>query len=210
MGVDDVERRVLEIERVDVTGRERDVDVRGARRAARSPAQSTSSARSIPTHPTGRDTRREVERDRSRPAPDVEEVEAGLEPLEEVAGRVRRGPPLVAAQHRLVVPVRVGVVHAPIVTRPLRSGRAQFRGLGPDRDPRRGADAGHPDPRPARRPGLGVGAEVGRDPGAVARARRRRSGSGPATATRSRSAIPSWPRSPVRSTTTPRSSTARS
>src|SRR5262249_20886024 len=67
-------------------------------------------------HGAGRDARREVERDRAGTAADVEQVEAGLEAVEEVRRGVLRGAPLVAAQHRLVVPVGVRLGHAPIIT----------------------------------------------------------------------------------------------
>ena len=55
---------------------------------------------------------RQVDGDRARPAPDVEQVEPRPQVGEQVAGRVLGRPPPMAPQHALVVAVRVDVAHA--------------------------------------------------------------------------------------------------
>ena len=115
MRVHDVERRVVELERVHVTGRE--PDVLGAPAPAELVRLDDDLVGPVDAdHGSRRNPPREIDRDRARPTAHVEQVHAGLEPVQEVARRVLRGPPLVAAEHRLVMPVGVRLAHAPIIT----------------------------------------------------------------------------------------------
>ena len=104
--VHDVERVVGEVERVHVGGaRTRRCRLPAA--FARPLAAIASADASMPITRPGRDAAREVERDRARPAADVEERRAGHEVRHEVRGGVLDGAPAMRAQHALVVAVRV-------------------------------------------------------------------------------------------------------
>ena len=107
MGMDDIERRIREFERVHVADRELDGDA-GALGMA--PGLGNDVARTVdPDHAAGGHAPREVGGDRARAAADVEQIEAGLQAGEQVGGGVLGRAPGVAAQDGLVVTVGVDV-----------------------------------------------------------------------------------------------------
>ncbi len=124
MRMHDVEGRVLDVERVDVARREAHC-VGAALGAQRLGLRDHLVGTVDADDGARRDACGEIQGDRAGPAADVEEVETGFEAVEEVRGGVLRGAPLVTAQHRLVVPVSVGLGHAPIFT----SGRMTRPGI---------------------------------------------------------------------------------
>ena len=104
--VHDVERVVVDVERVQIGGAELGVGrplafalgERGFDRGGRDIDSE---------HGRRRDPCGQVERDGAGPAADVENRHAGNEMRNEIRGRVLDGPPAVRAQHRLVMAVRV-------------------------------------------------------------------------------------------------------
>lgn len=83
--VDDVKARVLEVHGVDIPGPEGDVgDPRGARRLPRQLDDPFGAVE--PDDVSGCDPPREVDGDRARPAPDVEQALAGNEGRQKVRG----------------------------------------------------------------------------------------------------------------------------
>ena len=108
MRVDDIERVVVEVERVRVTDAE--LDVRDALAAGEPSRTLDHFARRVDaddragTHPPG-----EVDRDRAGPAADVEHLGTLAQMGYEVRGGIVDGTPRVDAQDALVVAVRVGV-----------------------------------------------------------------------------------------------------
>jgi hypothetical protein len=107
MCMDHVERRIGDIERVHVADGELDPGL------VQRPRLFDDLGRRVDAeHATGRDQRGELDGDRARTAPDVEQVQAGPKVWEQVAGRVLRRAPPMAAQHGVVVSVGVDVAHA--------------------------------------------------------------------------------------------------
>ena len=107
VGVDDVERGVGHVEVVGVADRE----LGAARRRSRVAWAMTSAEASTPSTRPGATAAGEVDRDRARAAPEVEQVHARAQVRQQVAGRVLGRAPGVAAQHRLVMTVGVDVAH---------------------------------------------------------------------------------------------------
>ena len=104
--MDDIECVVGKVELVHVRGRERDV---GQIAALRLSAGHVEDVVDLVDggHRPGRDPGGEVRGDRPGAASDVQHRQPRLQMGQQVARGVLRGAPLVAAQHRLVVPVRV-------------------------------------------------------------------------------------------------------
>ena len=84
--VHDVERRVGEVERVHVTGLER--RVRDLARVGRARGVDDVGFVVEPDDATGSDAGGEVDRDRPGTAPDVEHVDPGAQPVDQVGGGV--------------------------------------------------------------------------------------------------------------------------
>lgn len=116
MGVDDVETSIGQLQREDV------VDGKGEVGQTRLLGPGAGAGHDVrrgvhPEHPARRHPAGQVDGDRARSAPDVEQVHAGPKRAEEVAGRPFGRAPLVTAQHRLVVTVGV---HRSLTVRHIR------------------------------------------------------------------------------------------
>ena len=112
VGVDDVEYLVMELERVCIGGPE--LDAGGRARVEQ--ALRIGDDAGVPVdadHTTRSDTSGEVERDRARPAADVEEAHPRREKWQQIVSRVLSRPPPVASEHRLVMAVGVRVAQSP-------------------------------------------------------------------------------------------------
>jgi hypothetical protein len=121
--VDDVDRVVGQVEVVDVADPE--LGRRVAPRLGVDPGDVQRVRDDVEADdPARRHDLGQVEGDGPRSAPDVEQAHARGQVRQEVCGGVGRRPPLVRAQHRLVVAVGVGVLpgHPSILRRYLWAG----------------------------------------------------------------------------------------
>ena len=131
VGVHHVERVVGVVEGVHVAGRPARGSSTPASRGRRSRRVDGVGGGVDADHPPGRHPLGQVDRDRARAAPDVEQVDAGSEVGEQVGGRVLDRPPAVRAQHALGVAVRVGlrsVAHGRTVPAMILRTRSTSRG----------------------------------------------------------------------------------
>ena len=115
MGVHDVVGGVGLVQGVDVAERELHA---GHPRGVRPGVLQWLGHRLDAPHPAGRDARGDVDGDRPRPAPDVEDGGTGAQVWREVGRRVGDGPDVVGAQHAGRVPVGVGLAvgaHRPML-----------------------------------------------------------------------------------------------
>ena len=103
----DVERSVWKLQRVDVADMQ--LDRQPCPLAWAFACASTSGAVDA-NHAAWRDLTREIHGDRARPAAHVEQVEPRSKGRQEIARRVLGGSPGVAAEHRLMMTVRIDFV----------------------------------------------------------------------------------------------------
>ena len=118
VGVHDVVGGVGLVEGVDVAERELDA---GHPRGVRPGVLQWLGHRLDAPDPAGRDPRGDVDGDRPRPAPDVEDGGTGAQVWREVGCRVGDGPDVVGAQHAGRVPVGVGVLDPAHCCSPVRT-----------------------------------------------------------------------------------------
>jgi hypothetical protein len=108
VGVDGVEARVLDGERVGVSL----AVLEGGEAAGIAPRRRQHLGGAVEAdHPAGGDAAGQVGGDRPRAAADVEQVGSRRQPVEQVGARVGGAAPAVRAQHALVVAVGVGLGH---------------------------------------------------------------------------------------------------